>query len=263
MEKEKEIAGSKPEVTPLTDSLGNPFFAGAKVTHVNNGYEGAKDIEDVYHDEVFEKDGILWVREELGNEETLEQYVDHSNYWYEIQNPKQIVTKDDLNISQEDIEFLLDLKHRLLTQDNRITDQPVFQVRVKERLWGMDIDTDNFMWMNMESGEYETVDPGDIEAIREYYESNHKGMVIHTGKPIDWPAVESDDLYRSYLMEAMGLEQAGYRDIDVVKQSCFTEEGAQWYINANGHNLNKPFIYAAGSHRNFEYQRVRKIIMNL
>ncbi|MEU8571714.1 hypothetical protein AB0C51_26135, partial [Streptomyces pathocidini] len=60
-----------------------------------------------------------------------------------------------------------------------------------------------------------------------------------------------------------GWDRYAMKEIDVFVTGCFTEQGCKDYINKNGHNLNKPFIYAFGSYRNDEYQTVRKFIMQI
>jgi hypothetical protein len=95
--------------------------------------------------------------------------------------------------------FLLEIGERLRTQDNRITEHPMFCVQIKVRDTGYDPDyAEGKCWWNAERLEvvYDE-EPG--------------------GDPEDW------------------LE-SGYKDRWETVMVAFTEEGCKEYLELNGHN---------------------------
>ncbi|WP_260440042.1 hypothetical protein [Serratia marcescens] len=124
------------------------------------------------------------------------------------------------------------------TQDNRITDQPFFAVMTKrEIISSEDHDCDRICWVENQSGNY-------VEATETQYR-------------------RLEAIYQGKYEVREGWDRYAMKEIDVFVTGCFTEQGCKDYINKNGHNLNKPFIYAFGSYRNDEYQTVRKFIMQM
>ncbi|WP_233501938.1 hypothetical protein [Serratia marcescens] len=124
------------------------------------------------------------------------------------------------------------------TQDNRITDQPFFAVMTKREIVASeDHDCDRICWVENQSGDY-------VEAT----ETQHRRL---------------EAIYQAKYEVRDGWDRYAMKEIDVFVTGCFTEQGCKDYINKNGHNLNKPFIYAFGSYRNDEYQTVRKFIMQM
>ncbi|EOD4813866.1 hypothetical protein ACUNI3_12285 [Serratia sp. IR-2025] len=124
------------------------------------------------------------------------------------------------------------------TQDNRITDQPFFAVMTKREIVASeDHDCDRICWVKNQSGDY-------VEAT----ETQHRRL---------------ESIYQAKYEVRDGWDRYAMKEIDVFVTGCFTEQGCKDYINKNGHNLNKPFIYAFGSYRNDEYQTVRKFIMQM
>lgn len=122
------------------------------------------------------------------------------------------------------------------TQDNRITDQPIFIVQQKRRICGMDEDyAKDFMWYDARAVEsYDEAGKAERDADREA-----EGL-----PPIEW-------------------QRGGYIDIWEFVTACFTEQGCKDYIARDGHNLREPRIYAAGSYRNEEFRAVRKYLAAL
>lgn len=124
------------------------------------------------------------------------------------------------------------------TQNNRITDQPFFAVMTKREIIGSeDHDCDRICWVENQSGDY-------VEATETQYR-------------------RLEAIYQAKYEVRDGWDRYAMKEIDVFVTGCFTEQGCKDYINKNGHNLNKPFIYAFGSYRNDEYQTVRKFIMQM
>lgn len=113
---------------------------------------------------------------------------------------------------------------RLHTQDNRITDNPLFAVQQKRRIGGVDTEyCENSEWVL-------------------------DGEVIHL-EPGQNPPQDA--------------RRVGYIDKWEFVTGCFTEQGCKDFIACNGHNLNEPRIYAYGSYRNAEFIALRKWLMSL
>lgn len=136
------------------------------------------------------------------------------------------------------MEFTLEaIGQRLLEQDNRITANPIFVVKQKRVIAG--------------------VDPAFSEEFS------------------IWKDVEESEEVEDSIAELLdALEEAGgqipkkYERIHCIEmdewvQPFFTEAAAQQYIDNNGHNLHKPFIYAEGSYRNPEWQAIRNFCIGL
>lgn len=120
------------------------------------------------------------------------------------------------------------------TQDNRITDQPIFIVQQKRRIYGLDDGySSDFVWIDGE------------ESYTEEERAERDAERADDGLP---PAE-----YR----------RCGYIDIWEFVTACFTEQGCKDYLRLDGHNLREPRIYAAGSYRNAEFRAVRSFLMAL
>lgn len=119
---------------------------------------------------------------------------------------------------------ILAIAQRLHTQDNRITQDPLFAVQQRRRIWGVDPEyCDNSEWVL------------DGESI----------------------TLEDDE------DAPEGARKVGYFDKWEFVTGCFTEQGCKDFITCNGHNLNEPRIYAYGSYRNAEFIALRKWLMSL
>ncbi len=123
------------------------------------------------------------------------------------------------------------------TQDNRITDQPIFIVQQKRREWGYDSEyCEDYKWIETKSGDY-------CEADEEHAER------LNT---IENDLSESTEPWEKHY----------YKDHWVFVTSCFTEQGCKDYIKRDGHNLNEPRIYAEGSYRNEEFRSIRNMLID-
>ena len=81
----------------------------------------------------------------------------------EVMEDHVIVDRDDWVVSRtmkghlfglEEVEFLMNLSKRLNTQDNRITADPIFQVRDKVRVYGLSSDySDKFIYVSKADSE--------------------------------------------------------------------------------------------------------------
>lgn len=120
---------------------------------------------------------------------------------------------------------------RLRTQDSRGTAAPIFQVRGKRRIYGMDpIYTTDVVWIDTEEGAREVPAPADPE--------NPGDFVIQTG----------------------------YCEVWEVLMVAFTEEGIKRHLELNGHNYRhyqEVQIYADSLWRCPEMIAIREALMNL
>lgn len=133
------------------------------------------------------------------------------------------------------VEKLKQIGELIRTQDNRITDAPIFIVQKKVRDYGYDCDyCDNHVWL--EDGEGEVDDAEATELERKFQED----------------FTEPDGYYR-----------VGYRDRWEFVTACFTEQGCKDFLERDGHNHGETRIYAEGSYRNEEYRAVREFLMGL
>ena len=130
-------------------------------------------------------------------------------------------------------EQLKEIGELIRTQDNRITDQPMFVVFEKREIIGSDEHSPNRIAWVCESEE--------VDELR--------------GKRLEL-------LYQNG-RDTRGYDRYAMQEIDVFVTACFTEKGCKDYLRQNRHNLRHPYIYAAGSYRNDEYQAVRNWLESL
>lgn len=136
-----------------------------------------------------------------------------------------------------DLETLRKIGILITTQDNRITDQPMFIVQQRRRMYGLDTGyCDNFIWLCSED-EYNEASAEEADALEAEYQD--------TGRAKD------------------GWQRTGYIDQWEFVTACFTEQGCIDYLKLDGHNLNEPRIYAEGSYRNEEFRAVRNSLIAL
>lgn len=134
----------------------------------------------------------------------------------------------------------IDLKalgNAIATQDNRITADPLFVV-FQKRIVVVDEDYDH--------DRIDYYDKDDCESIEEEYEPR----IYELLKKLD-DSGELPDRYR----------RVAVKEVDSFVTACFTEQGCKDYIAANGHNLNKPFIFAASLYRNAEMIGLREFLL--
>jgi len=133
---------------------------------------------------------------------------------------------------------LRDIGELLRTQNNRITDSPIFIVQQKRAYVAAEgYDHDRIEWRESENGDYMEASP-----LRS---SRLEAIFDRTGD------------------EPNGWRRFAMKDRWEFVTACFTEQGCKDYIASNVHNLNEPRIYADGSYRNEEYRAVRKWLMSL
>ena len=113
------------------------------------------------------------------------------------------------------------------TQDNRITDQPMFVVFQKREIIGSDEHSPSRICWVWDGEEVSELRAKRLEAL------------YQDGRDI------------------RGYDRYAMQEVDEFVTACFTEHGCKDFLRQNGHNLRQPYIYACGSFRNNEYQLVR------
>ncbi len=113
------------------------------------------------------------------------------------------------------------------TQDNRITDQPMFVVFQKREIIGSDEHSPSRICWVWDGEEVSELRAKRLEAL---YQDGR---------------------------DTRGYDRYAMQEVDEFVTAYFTEHGCKDYLRQNGHNLRLPYIYACGSFRNNEYQLVR------
>ncbi|MEE6416399.1 ead/Ea22-like family protein [Klebsiella quasipneumoniae] len=113
------------------------------------------------------------------------------------------------------------------TQDNRITDQPMFVVFQKREIIGSDEHSPSRICWVWDGEEVSELRAKRLEALHQ------------DGR------------------DTRGYDRYAMQEVDEFVTACFTEHGCKDYLRQNGHNLRLPYIYTCGSFRNNEYQLVR------
>ncbi len=130
-------------------------------------------------------------------------------------------------------DWLLEIAHKLRTQDNRITSEPLFCVFQKRRIWGMDPDyAEQWVWLDKDADRSE-VDESEVE--------------------LD----EFDDPVKD------NYEKAYYIEVDEFVNAHLTDEAAKLYIAQNHYKLKKPFTYVTSQYRCHEYIQLRNWLLSL
>lgn len=138
-----------------------------------------------------------------------------------------------------------DIAHDVTTQDNAITELPIFVVQQRRRTYGLDNHyTDDFVWMS--KGD----DPREADA--------------ETAARLD-ELQKTSDYFDEIILDEDGGEttwiEVGYRDHWEFVTACFTRRGCEDYLRINGHNLTNPEIYVASGYRNDEWKAMREHLL--
>ncbi|MGL7224931.1 ead/Ea22-like family protein [Salmonella sp. NW96] len=117
----------------------------------------------------------------------------------------------------------------ILSQDNRITSDPMFCVYQKrEIVVDADYDYGRIVWVDEDGNEANECQRMRLELLHENFRE----------PPEKWRRV-------------------ALKEIDDFVTCCFTEQGCKDYLACNGHNLRLPFIYVKSGFRNAEFISVR------
>lgn len=143
---------------------------------------------------------------------------------------------------------LIETGERIADQDNRCTDQPMFVVFQKSTLVvAEDYDHDRIVWVNEDGNEADHATATQLDAMHDDVSGNHfmeDEIELGDGVRTEWRRI-------------------AIKEIDEFVTACFTEQGCKDFLAIQGHNLRRPFIYAAGSFRNREFQSLRTLMLNL
>lgn len=138
-----------------------------------------------------------------------------------------------------------DIAQDVATQDNAITELPIFIVRQKRRTYGIDDHyTDDFVWMS-DGAEPHEADPETAARLDE---------LSKTSDYVDEIILGEDG-------EETTWKKVGYRDHWEFVTACFTRRGCADYLRINGHNLTNPEIYVASGYRNDEWKTMREHLL--
>ena len=146
------------------------------------------------------------------------------------------------------------ISKNLKTQDNRITADPIFIVEQLKKDFGYDSDyATDWVWVDTNDSEYgEITDPKAIETLNKIDE-----IARNWGETPK--AITNDDQTLKY--DSARFQKVYYKERWEFVQPFFTEEGANNYIEVDGHNLGKTRTYVISGYRNFEMQDIRKLLM--
>jgi len=139
-------------------------------------------------------------------------------------------------------EVLRDLAEQLRTQDNAITENPIFVVQQRRRLYGYNSDEysqeDCVVGIEWFSDEYQDeADEAQHKAFQAYWREHHE--------------------------EPEGWRRVGYIDLWEFVQPFLTRKGAEKFIAENRHNLKSPRVYVESGYRNGEWKFLREFIQGV
>ena len=140
---------------------------------------------------------------------------------------------------------LRDIAANLASQDNRMTNNPIFLVQKKVRQTALDLDyCDNHIWLDCGNDHDEVTDPAQIERLEEL-----------EGK---YPRTDEEEA------ELSDYIKTGYSDRWETVQPFFTEIEAARYIAANKHRHDGELrTYVGWGGRNPEWMAVRNFLLSL
>lgn len=199
--------------------------------------DGAYAEGEIYDEQIYFMLQAMWMAwKAAGAElvEALEKAQRHANLTEaERQAYLGLISKRDERIAELESRTvklppeLYTIGELIRTQDNRITDQPMFVIFQKREIIGSDEHS-----------------PSRICWVRDGEEVN----------PLR--ALRLEILYQDG-RDTRGYDRYAMQEVDEFVTACFTEHGCKDFLRQNGHNLRQPYIYACGSFRNNEYQLVR------
>ena len=166
-------------------------------------------------------------------------------------------------VSQEDFDFLKEWQHELLTQTNDGNADPVYWGVMESTLRGVpDGCGDPIIYM----GDGGTMDAA--EAV-EYIRNEYLGSSARIRQ--EWAEIDKNDMYD--VVRFMN-ETLGWHEVRVVYQrreefisrntgAFLTKRACQEYIDRYGYNHGRPHTYAMTAFRNFELERLLKILKTM
>ena len=139
-------------------------------------------------------------------------------------------------LSNQQEQMLMAIGRRLLSQDNRGTDAPMFIVEQKRTyVTAEGYNSSRTEWVKNDGGEHQVATAHQAARLEAHYRK-------HFECPKHW-------------------ERLAVFDVWEFVTACFTEQGCKDYLRVNGHNLSETRIYAASSFRNHEFRDLREVLM--
>ena len=167
-----------------------------------------------------------------------------------------------VDIPQEDFEFLKELQHELNTQDIDGNAQPVFWGVIEEKETYVPEDCGDYKVITYDDGRWtleEAIEEVD-SLISEYAEEIQN----------EWKELDKSDIsdvynfMKDYLMDDIALYDVVKEDVLNKNTGAFlTKRACKQYCEKYSYNHNNPHTYAMTAYRNFELERLLKILRTL
>lgn len=168
-----------------------------------------------------------------------------------------------LKVSQDDLEFLLDLKHELNTQTTDGNAQPVF--------WGVEESYEDAVPEGCGESKI-VIDCENVlsqEEAVEYINENIEDYDEET--QMRWQEIDNDDFdaILDFIKDDMNIHNASVIQVEEKWKlsrhtgAFLTKRACKQYIENFGYNHDKPHTYAMTAYRNFELEKLLKILSNL
>lgn len=170
---------------------------------------------------------------------------------------------DNPEVAQKDIEFLRDLQNELKSQDNDGTAQPLYWGIMESRKYAVPEGCGDFGEIVHDDGSW------NLEEALEFVDSeieNYEETVRD-----QWENIDRTNLYDVYwfMKYEMGLSNIDYVDF-VLRDELSTHTGAfltkraaKEYIEKYKYNHSNPRTYAMCAFRNFELEKLLKILRDI
>jgi len=172
-----------------------------------------------------------------------------------------------MKLTQEDIDFIKNLSHEMKTQDNRGTAQPYGLIIGGKTTQIADFDNCDNKAVHWNESEYYSFEDF-IESLEDYYlEDAESHPVIDFIKSHDIDDLDNLRNYEYDINELISepINVYGYTVEDdftshTLGNFFLTDKSAKAYVEANKHNMRKPFTYGIHLYRNPEMERLYQII---
>lgn len=165
-------------------------------------------------------------------------------------------------MEKEDIEFLKQLQHEMLTQDNACQASPRFwAVMTTRRIYLVDDDIEGYEVVIDGERAGETIKEV-LSYIQDFYEDYCEEF---PDKIEEWKKYESlYELVEALKDEGWDIFRVPYRDIKVIAENTFflTLEECKKHIELNRYHYNNPYPYCMTAWRSPQVERLYKILEN-
>lgn len=146
-------------------------------------------------------------------------------------------------------EFLIEMSKQMNEQDNRITAEPIWQVRCKRQVTCCDGREDYWVLVDVQNEYHEiySTKTCDGEYLCEYMKENYPEWVS------SWEDSEGDcfcsgnfdveDYWHELPAGYEEIERIPMQEVEEVVKTCLTESDANWFINRKQHDYPKLYTY--------------------